>query len=610
MILSVSGWRKVFTESGQEEDSSGQIGDENKAISALAAECFALYMVERTGKAHPVIAVGTDTRPTGKAISDAVIRTLITTGIHVQYAGVSPAPEFFAYARKTDGFMYISASHNPLGHNGMKFGLNDGGVLPKAEAGRLAEAFEKSCVRDSAMEHAAELMDAADPGELDAVYSHMGANKQAALKSYTNFMRTVIAGSTDGRTQDRIFSAIRSATEKSPLAVVCDMNGSARTVSIDHDFVSGTGVTFYSFNSEPGKIAHAIIPEPENLGQCAAVIKDMQSDGSTDVALGYMPDCDGDRGNLVYWSEAEGEAMPIPAQEVFALCTVAELSFEAWKKENTEPQGLLQKARRIKDRCAVVVNGPTSMRIDSICRSFGAETFRAEVGEANVVGLARKKRMAGYTVRILGEGSNGGNITHPSCVRDPLATLFAVIKLLTIRDVTDSDGTVRKGLYHIWCDKSGQGFRYRNDFTLSDVLGSLPEYKTTGVSEERAVLKVSTEDKGLLKERFKDIFLKEWQGHKDEMEAIYGIKGWRAFLTNGTAERQVSQEESWNNGNGGLKIQFLDGQDEPLAFNWMRPSGTEPVFRVMCDIHSTEDAAERSLLRWHTSMIRKADSGS
>ncbi len=60
--------------------------------------------------------------------------------------------------------------------------------------------------------------------------------------------------------------------------------------------------------------------------------------------------------------------------------------------------------------------------------------FRAETGEANVVNLAEMLRSEGWVVSILGEGSNGGNITHPSKVRDPLSTLGAMIRLLRLPD--------------------------------------------------------------------------------------------------------------------------------------------------------------------------------
>ena len=137
------------------------------------------------------------------------------------------------------------------------------------------------------------------------------------------------------------------------------------------------------------------------------------------------------------------------------------------------------------------------------------------------------------------------------------------------------------------------------------MLATLPVYATTGLSEHRAILQVKTLDKGLLKERFKTIFLEEWQAKKDELEAIYGFVSYEADTTNGSNEKKNVSD--WNNGNGGLKIRFLDADGRTRAFIWMRPSGTEPVFRIMCDVKGDEPSAERSLLRWETSMIRKAD---
>ncbi len=103
------------------------------------------------------------------------------------------------------------------------------------------------------------------------------------------------------------------------------------------------------------------------------------------------------------------------------------------------------------------------------------------------------------------------------------------------------------------------------------------------------------------------MYLAEWEQHREEMDAIYGIRSYKTILTNGTNERYVSPDESWNNGNGGLKIMFYNERNRPYGYIWMRPSGTEPVFRILCDIRGDEFAAERSMLRWETSMIKKAD---
>ena len=39
----------------------------------------------------------------------------------------------------------------------------------------------------------------------------------------------------------------------------------------------------------------------------------------------------------------------------------------------------------------------------------------------------------------------------------------------------------------------------------------------------------------------------------------------------------------------------------------MRGSGTEPVFRIMCDVQGDNPQMENELLEWETKMIQKAD---
>ena len=77
MILSASGWRKVFAESGNEEDTSTTIGITNRRLCALIGETFSQFMISSTGKKNPVVAVGTDTRPTGNEIADCILHALL-----------------------------------------------------------------------------------------------------------------------------------------------------------------------------------------------------------------------------------------------------------------------------------------------------------------------------------------------------------------------------------------------------------------------------------------------------------------------------------------------------------------------------------------------------
>jgi phosphoglucomutase len=241
------------------------------------------------------------------------------------------------------------------------------------------------------------------------------------------------------------------------------------------------------------------------------------------------------------------------------------------------------------------------MRIDRIARAFDVSVFRAEVGEANVVGLARKLREQGYIVRILGEGSAGGNITHPSAVRDPINTLLSLIKLLTIR----SEGE-RKGFFELWCDLSDQAETYRPDFTLTDVIAALPAFVTTGAYTPEAVLKVTTADHGLLKGRYQRIFLRDWEQKKDSILNRYGITGWEASIYNGLEEKRGVSDFSAA-GRGGLKISFINKTGHAAACIWMRGSGTEPVFRIMADVEGSDKRIERALIEWQRQMVTEAD---
>ncbi|MDR3122754.1 MAG: phosphatidylglycerol lysyltransferase, partial [Treponema sp.] len=306
--------------------------------------------------------------------------------------------------------------------------------------------------------------------------------------------------------------------------------------------------------------------------------------------LGYVPDCDGDRGNLVMWDGAE--ARTLEAQEVFALACVSELAHLVLTGElRYDHRG------RALDKAAVAVNDPTSLRVDRIARAFDVPVFRAEVGEANVVGLARKLREQGYRVRILGEGSAGGNITHPSAVRDPVNTLLSLIKLLAIR---------REGFFELWLRRSGRTEAWRPDFALADVIASLPAFVTTGTYSPEALLQVRSTDHSLLKGRYQRVFLREWEERKGFLRSRYGIAGWEAAAYNGMEERRGIADFA-SAGRGGLKISFLNDAGQATACVWMRGSATEPVFRVMADVEGTDRQEERYLIDWQRSMVSEAD---
>ncbi|MDR1928994.1 MAG: phosphatidylglycerol lysyltransferase [Treponema sp.] len=609
MILSPSGWRGIFGAS--EEDRSGELSKPHALICAAGAVVFAEFL-RSGGSPAPLVILGRDTRPTGEAAADIMIRAFLGAGCAAVYAGVAAAPELMAcaasYAKNPPagghtGFCYISASHNPIGHNGLKFGLDDGGVLEASAALQCIGALKELLARPGAVTELLAVLCRADETGLKRVYAESARIKQEALGAYRDFALRVTAGTPVGVPDggNGVMEALKEGLRERPLTAAADYNGSARTLSIDGDLFRSLGLGFQGINAKPGEIAHAIIPEGDSLEPCRVFLEELHR-RDTGALLSYVPDCDGDRGNLVIWDEEAGRARILEAQEVFALACAAEFAQLVWTGElRYGPSG------GALTRAAVAVNGPTSMRVDRIAAAFGIEVFRAEVGEANVVNLARRLRNQGYLVRILGEGSNGGNIIHPQAVRDPIATVLGLVKLLTIRKGRDTDaGGPRPeggGFFDIWLEKSGGG-RAKSGFGLKDIIASLPVFTTTGVATPEAQLRVRTGDHALLKEKYQGIFLKDWELKRAELKRL-GLYGWEGRACIGTEEvRKLTR--FGDAGTGGLKIVFTGDEGREKAFIWMRGSKTEPVFRILADAEGGAER-ERALIQWQRSMVSRAD---
>ncbi|MDR2758425.1 MAG: phosphatidylglycerol lysyltransferase [Spirochaetaceae bacterium] len=596
MIFSASGWRGIFAKNGDEESPGEEISPVHGVMASIAAGIFAEYLKRKSGLEHPQVIVGMDTRPTGPAIADPMIRTFLAQGCGVRFVFIIAAPEIMAYARtgKAQGFVYISASHNPIGHNGLKFGLTDGGVLPAPEALFLIEEFRARMADPQVIPQAVSWVSYGDIPELTRVYTGHQEIKTEAYGVYLDFIRELTGGTPDTG-GNSLFEVMTRSLRNHVLGVAADFNGSARTLSIDREFLTSLGLGFYGMFQKPREIVHRIVPEGESLEPCRQFVEQLHRE-NPGVVIGYVPDCDGDRGNLVFWDETQGRTRTLEAQEVFALACVSELAHLVWTGElRFDNKGnALRKA-------AIAVNGPTSMRVDRIAKAFDVSVFRAEVGEANVVGLARKLREQGYLVRILGEGSAGGNITHPSAVRDPINTVLALVKLLTIR----SEGE-QKGFFELWCDLSDQAEVYHPDFTLADIIAALPPFITTGSYTPEALLRIKTVDHGLLKNRYQELFLREWEERKDYFNTRYGITGWSATAFVGMEERR-GLSRFGDAGRGGLKILFSTKTGHIPACIWMRGSGTEPVFRIMADVEGSDKRMERDLIEWQRHLVTQAD---
>lgn len=104
---------------------------------ALDLSIAAARVLGQTGESagrRPVAVVGRDPRASGEFLSAAVIAGLAAAGVDVYDAGVLPTPAvaFLTADTKADFGVMLTASHNPMPDNGIKFFSRGGHKLPDA----------------------------------------------------------------------------------------------------------------------------------------------------------------------------------------------------------------------------------------------------------------------------------------------------------------------------------------------------------------------------------------------------------------------------------------------------------------------------------------------
>lgn len=90
------------------------------------------YVLSRENEHKPTIMVGCDTRLSGDMLANALMAGACSVGANAVYVGVVPTPAVAYLTRKykVDAGVVISASHNPVEFNGIKFFDGNGYKLP------------------------------------------------------------------------------------------------------------------------------------------------------------------------------------------------------------------------------------------------------------------------------------------------------------------------------------------------------------------------------------------------------------------------------------------------------------------------------------------------
>lgn len=110
------------------------------------------YVLTREKEHQPTLIVGCDTRISGGMLANALMAGICSVGANAIYVGVIPTPAvaYLTKRHKVDAGVMISASHNPMEFNGIKFFDGEGYKLSDALEDEIEELI-KNDMKDVAL---------------------------------------------------------------------------------------------------------------------------------------------------------------------------------------------------------------------------------------------------------------------------------------------------------------------------------------------------------------------------------------------------------------------------------------------------------------------------
>lgn len=318
LIKSISGFRGTI--GGKTNDGLTPI-DTVKFVSAFAA-----FIKETYNKEKITIVLGRDARVSGEMVSHLVVGTLMGMGVDVIDTGLSTTPtvEVAVTEKKADAGIILTASHNPMQWNALKF-LNAKGEFISASEGK--RVLELAASEDFLFAEVDKLGHCIS----DTTTIDMHIEKVLALELVD-------------------VEAIKQANFKVAYDAVCSTGGLVLT-----KLLNALGVQqVVALNPEPtGLFPHNPEPLPENITQiCEEVVKQ-----GCDV--GFIVDPDVDRLAIVC---ENGK----PFVEEYTLVSVADYVLD-------HTSG------------ATVSNMSSTKALRDVTEAKGQRYYASAVGEVNVV---------------------------------------------------------------------------------------------------------------------------------------------------------------------------------------------------------------------------------
>jgi phosphomannomutase len=374
-------------------------------IVARYAAAFGTWA--RTGGVRrPRVVLGRDARTSGPMFAQAASAGLESVGCDVIDIGLTttPSAQLAVEYHKAAGGIILTASHNPIEWNALKFVGPDGVFIDETAGAQVrALAAEGPIPR-------------ADHGALGTVT----ADLEALRRHLTAVLR--LPGVEAARVRKRRF---RVALD------TCRGAGGA----IMPELFERLGCEVTGINLETdGRFPRSPEPIPENLGALGALVQRVQAD------VGFAVDPDVDRLAIV---DEQGAPIGEDYTLAFAVRAVLGTAPASRKGGKTRAPALLP---------LVVCNLSTSLVVEDAARDCGAELVRAPVGEAHVARAMIERRAP-----IGGEGNGGVMYAALHVGRDAPVGAALVLALLAREGRRVSDLVAASPRYAIVKDKVPRG---------------------------------------------------------------------------------------------------------------------------------------------------------
>lgn len=347
------------------------------------------------------IVFGNDGRSSGKWLSKMVESVLDSMNVKYINLGIAPTPNIMLIAEKFafSGGISITASHNPIEWNGLKFINGNGVFLNQEENNKLWGLVENKSYK--LINEDVQQFDITDYFTSD----HFNSNK-----SNSNDFNSIDYHINEILNLELIKSnieEIRNYFSKNKFKVVVDAVNSSGSLIVPK-LLNKLGIEVISlFCNQELDFPHTPEPLTQNLTELIETVKTENAD------LGIAIDPDGDRLVVI---DKNGVAIGEENTIVLSIYSLLES---------------LKSLNKLTGNETIVVNSSTTSMVEKVSDLYNLSVFRSAVGEINVVELMKSKKSI-----IGGEGSGGVILPALHYSRDAMVGIALILNLIYIKQKT------------------------------------------------------------------------------------------------------------------------------------------------------------------------------